>query len=273
MSKNKKGKEIPHIGGPIVETHCHLDFLKEETIEEILKKSHEYGIDKVVTIAVNKDNLSIVRDIANKYSNVYCTQGIHPHNAKDWSKELEKTLIYNLKTKNQKTVAVGEIGLDYHYNNSPKENQIEAFERQIELATEFNLPVVIHSRDAEEDTKKILTSYSTNLQKKGVIHSFTSKMDLAEKALDSGFYLGFNGIITFNSATEVREVVKRCPLERILVETDSPFLTPTPFRGNENAPYYLPLVIKKIAEIKNVDIDLVIKTTTKNAFDLFSFPG
>jgi len=138
-----------------------------------------------------------------------------------------------------KMVAVGEIGLDYHYNNSPPEIQRSAFERQLQIACDQDLPVVIHTRDADEDTKAILKNFSSKLKRKGVVHSFTSTLELAEFVLSEGFYIGFNGIITFKKAENVQEVVKITPVERILFETDSPFLTPVPHTGKENAPFYL----------------------------------
>jgi TatD DNase family protein len=146
-----------------------------------------------------------------------------------------------------------EIGLDYHCNHSLPEIQRKQFERQLQIAIQHDLPVVIHTREADNDTKAILKTYAPMLKMKGVIHSFTSSIELAEFVLDLGFYLGFNGIITFKKAEEVQNVVKITPVERILFETDSPFLTPVPHRGKENVPYYLPFIAKKIAEIKNID--------------------
>ncbi len=168
-----------------------------------------------------------------------------------------------------KMVAVGEIGLDYHYNNSPAEVQRSAFERQLQIACDQDMPVVIHTREADEDTKAILRNYSSTLKRKGVIHSFTSTLDLAEFVLSEGFYIGFNGIITFKKAENVQEVVKITPQERILFETDSPFLTPVPHRGKENAPFYLPFVAAKIAELKNVDLDLLKVQVLKNSLQCF----
>jgi len=263
----KKKKEIPLFNHPIIETHCHLDYLKERPLEETLAECLRVGIEKIVTIAVEPNNLDTVLEIANKEDYLFCTQGIHPHGAKNWSEAVKEKIKAN--STHAKVVAVGEIGLDFYYNNSPKEQQIDAFNEQFELAIELNKPIVVHSRDAESETIEILDRHAPSLKRKGVIHSFTSKIELAEKALSHDFYLGFNGIITFKSAEEVREAVKLCPLERILLETDSPFLTPTPFRGRENAPFYLPLVAEKVAEIKGVSVDEVLKVTYQNSLDLF----
>lgn len=265
MAKTKR--EIPILNHPIFETHCHLDYLKEGTTEEILKCSHEKGINRFITISVSTGNLDGVIELANSYDNVYCTQGLHPHEAKHWTPEIDAKILKN--SKGEKVVAIGEIGLDFHYNNSPKDIQIQAFKRQLEIAIERKLPVVIHSRDADPETVEILEEFAPKMPKKGVIHSFTSGPDLARKALELGFYLGFNGIITFKNAQAVRDIVTLTPLERILLETDSPFLTPTPYRGQENSPKFLPFIAEKIAEIKEIDLDEVLLTCYQNSLNLF----
>jgi TatD DNase family protein len=236
-----------------IETHCHLDYLKAEPLEEIRKKIQEAGITKVVTIGVDPQNLDVVEELSKLYPEIYFSQGIHPHDAKEATEvEFQKIIT---RSKQPKMVAVGEIGLDYHYNNSPPEIQKIVFERQLQIACDHDLPVIIHTREADEDTKAILKNFSTTLKRKGVLHSFTSSLELAEFALSEGFHLGFNGIITFKKADNVQEVVKITPPDRILFETDSPFLTPVPHRGKENAPYYLPFVAAKIAELKNLDLE------------------
>jgi TatD DNase family protein len=253
----------------IIETHCHLDYLKSIPLEEILEKSSSAGIEKILTISVEPDNFDTVKELAQKYTQVYFTQGIHPHDAK--LSTTEALELIKERTSENKMLAVGEIGLDYHYDNSPRDKQREVFKAQLEIAIEKEKPVVIHSRDADEDMINILKEYAPKLKRKGVIHSFTSGPELAQCALDLDLYLGFNGIITFKNAKEVRAIVEMCPIERILTETDAPFLTPVPHRGKENAPYYLPHVIEKIAEIKNLPHEEVLNITYKNALDLFKF--
>lgn len=251
----------------MIETHCHLDYLKAEPLEEILKKIKEAGIIKVVTIGVDPQNLDKVMELSNSFEQIYFTQGIHPHDAKEASEvEFNKIITRGLMPK---MVAVGEIGLDYHYNNSPPEVQRAVFEKQLQIASDLNLPVVIHTRDAEEDTRAILKNFSGKLKSKGVVHSFTSSIDLAQFVLDEGFYIGFNGIITFKKAENVQEVVKITPQERILFETDSPFLTPVPHRGKENAPFYLPFIAAKIAELKNLDLNDFKKQVFQNSLECF----
>jgi TatD DNase family protein len=265
----KKKREIPLFNKPIIETHCHLDYLKEGSTKDTLERCHSVGIEKVITISVSPDNLQTVLDIVDTHSHVYTTQGIHPHQANLWSPEVADTILKNLK--HSKVVAIGEIGLDFYYNKSERQKQIDAFNQQMDIAIEAELPVVIHSREAENETIDVLNTKASALKRKGVIHSFTSGPVLANSALDHGFYLGFNGIITFKNAQEVREVVKICPLDKILLETDSPFLTPIPYRGQENAPYFLPFVAEMVAEIKEVSVEEVLEVTYQNALDLFSF--
>lgn len=251
-----------------IETHCHLDYLKELPLEEILKKIQAAGISKVVTIGVDPGNLDKVRELAHAYPQIYYSQGIHPHDAKE-ATDLEYGKIID-RASDPKMIAVGEIGLDYHYNNSPPEVQRKAFEHQLQIACDQDLPVIIHTRDADEDTRAILRNFSSKLKRKGVIHSFTSRKDLAEFVLAEGFYIGFNGIITFKKAENVQEVVKITPVERILFETDSPFLTPVPHRGKENAPYYLPFVAAKVAELKQTDLEELKATVLSNSYNCFS---
>jgi TatD DNase family protein len=263
-----KKRDIPEYSLPIIETHCHLDYLKENNPADTLQKASQFGIEKVITISVSPSNLKAVRELTHNHQNVWGTQGIHPHEAKLWEKSVEEEILEGLKEK--KIVAVGEIGLDFHYNNSPRDKQIEVFNRQLEIAIKVDKPVVIHSRDADPETIESLETLSPQMKHKGVIHSFTSGPELAEKALDLGFHLGFNGIITFSKAENVRKIVEITPLEKILLETDAPFLTPVPYRGKENAPCYLPFIAEKIAELKKVSVQEVIEQTTKNALFLFN---
>jgi TatD DNase family protein len=207
-------------------------------------------------------------ELSHQFDEIYFTQGIHPHDAKE-ATEIEFTKILE-RSRDKKMVAVGEIGLDYHYDNSPREIQRIQFERQLQLAVDTDLPVVIHTREAEEDTMSILRNFSSSLKRKGVIHSFTSSMDLAQFVLNEGFYIGFNGIITFKKAENVQEVVKVTPIERILFETDSPFLTPVPHRGKENAPYYLPVIAEKISELKDIELEILKAQVYQNSLDWFS---
>lgn len=251
----------------IIETHCHLDYLKAFPLEEILKRSQEAGVQKFITIGVDPDNLDHVMNLASSHEKIYFTQGIHPHDAKSFT-VIEKEKI-KTRANHPKMVAVGEIGLDYHYNNSPQDIQKNVFEEQLQIAIENDLPIVVHTREADEDTEAILKNALPLLKKKGVIHSFTSGIKLAEWCLSEGFYLGFNGIITFKNAQNVQEVVSITPLNQLLLETDSPFLTPVPHRGKENAPFYLPFIAEKVAQLKNVPVTEVLEIAFKNSLRCF----
>jgi TatD DNase family protein len=258
---------IPVFSESIIETHCHLDYLKEHTFEHTISECKRVGISHIITISVSPDNLETVRELTLKDSMIYGTQGIHPHQASTFNEDVYQEIDKHLN--DEKILAVGEIGLDYYYNKSPKEAQQDAFSRQLELAIKHNLPVVIHSRDADDDMIKILKEYAPQMNKKGVIHSFTSGEELAKVALNLGFFLGFNGIITFKNAQNVRDILAITPLEKIIIETDSPFLTPIPYRGVENNPFYLPFIAQKIADEKGMPVEEISKTTTKNAQELF----
>ena len=251
----------------IIETHCHLDYLKEKPLVETLQEAKESGVEKIITISVEPDNFDAAMELAEQNEEVYFTQGTHPHDAKfstDESLRMTKE-----RSSHPKFVAVGEIGLDYHYNHSPQETQIKVFKEQLEIAIETKLPVVIHSREADEDMMAILSEYAPRLEKKGVIHSFSSGEELAKKALELGFYLGFNGILTFKKAQNVRDIVEICPLDKLLLETDAPFLTPVPYRGKENSPAKLKYILEKIAEIKQVSPKEIEETCYQNSLDLF----
>ena len=251
----------------IIETHCHLDYLKSLTLEEILERAKEAGVQKFITISVDPQNMDAVLNLSASQKKIYFTQGIHPHDAKDFTLIERNKMIERAPL--PKMVAIGEIGLDYHYNNSPRDIQLKVFEEQLQIAVDQDLPVVIHTREADEDTQSILSNFSSHLKRKGVLHSFTSGRALAEWALSDGYYLGFNGIITFKNAQNVQEVVGITPLEQILLETDSPFLTPVPHRGKENAPFYLPFIAQKIAELKGVELDTLLNAAFKNSFSCF----
>ena len=253
----------------IIETHCHLDYLKKRPLEDILLEAKAQGIEKIITIAVEPDNFDAALELAENHQAVYFTQGIHPHDAKLFTEDA--FLKIKERANHPKMLAVGEIGLDFHYDNSPREIQAEVFKKQLEIAIEVNKPVVIHSRDADEQTITILKEYAPKMNRKGVIHSFTSGPELAQVAIDLGFCLGFNGIITFKTAENVREIVELCPLDKMIIETDAPFLTPVPHRGKENAPEYLPFILEKIAEIKKLAPTEIEQAVYKNSVDLFKF--
>lgn len=266
MSKKPK-RDIPKFDYPIIETHCHLDYLEGEALGSVLEKSKDLGVEKIITIAVSPDNLEKVMTLTQSHENIFGSQGVHPHDADKFSDECLKQIQGNLP--HQKVLAVGEIGLDYFYEHSDRDTQKRVFEQQLQLAADENYPVIIHTRDADEDTEAILKNFSNSLKSKGVIHSFSSGKHLAQFCLDDGYHLGFNGMVTFKNADNVRDVVDLCPIKQLLLETDSPYLTPAPYRGQKNAPYFLPFIAEKIAEIKNLDIEVLLKQCYQNSDNLF----
>ncbi len=266
MSKKSK-RPIPNLGQPIIETHFHLDYLKEQPIEETLAQAKSVGVERFITIAVDPGNLDRVQQIADDHEAVYFTQGIHPHDADQYSDDVDGRI--RAAAGHPKLVAVGEIGLDYFYDNSDRKAQRDAFCKQLEIAIALDLPVVIHTRDADEDTQAILSEYAPKMNKKGVIHSFTSGLALAEFCLQQGFCLGFNGISTFPKAENVREIIAATPIDQLLLETDAPFLTPVPYRGKENAPKYLPFIAEQIAETKGLLVAEVLTAAYDNSMRTF----
>lgn len=267
MSTNKKA--IPVFSQPMIDTHCHLDYLKENSLDVLIERALESNVQYMVTIGVSPDNQQKVRELIQYHPMIYGTQGVHPHDAaqltQDGVDEIREHIGQN------KIVAVGEIGLDYHYEHSPRAIQRKVFETQLQLAVDHNKPVVIHTREADEDTRAILANFSRDLKKRGVIHSFTSGIELAQFCLDEGYSLGFNGICTFNKADNVREIISYMPIEQILLETDAPYLTPVPYRGQENAPFYLPFIAERIAQIKALPIEELLTQIYKNSLSVFDF--
>jgi TatD DNase family protein len=268
MSK-KQRRDIPRFDTPIIETHCHLDYLDQAELDITLQKSREVGIERIITIAVSMGNLNRVMELTRASSSIWGTQGIHPHEAACYSPEADATI--RSHARDARILAVGEIGLDYYYDHADRDVQRSVFEQQLQIAVELDMPVVIHTRDADDDTRAILQNYSAALTRKGVIHSFTSSLALAEFCLSEGFMLGFNGITTFKSAENVRQVVAATPVEQLLLETDAPYLTPVPYRGRPNAPYYLPFIAEQVAAIKELPIDDLLRQAYRNSLDLFFF--
>ena len=264
---SKQRRPIPHYEQAIIETHCHLDYLKEAPVEELIAQAIGQGVERIVTISVEPDNLDTVMELCQQFEIVYGTQGVHPHEAERFDPAAADTI--RARVGERKIVAVGEIGLDYYYDHADRAVQRRVFEQQLQIAAEHAMPIVVHTREADQDTRAILTEYAPQLHRKGVIHSFTSSVELAEFCLEAGFHLGFNGIITFNRADNVREVLEVAPLDRILIETDAPFLTPTPYRGKENAPHYLPLIAEKAAEVKQIEVEEFLKIVYANSNELF----
>ena len=267
MAKSKI--EIQDLGHPIFETHCHLDYLKRYPLEELLEKCQQSNVKKIMTIGVSPEHQDEIIKLAETIPNVYCSQGIHPHEADNFSSEVEQKLKANIS--HPKVLALGEIGLDYHYDYASHDTQIKVFETQLQIAIQTKKPVIVHTREADDDTLAILKNYEQDLSNL-VLHSYTSKTQLAEYAIEQGYYIGFNGIITFKNAQNVRDILNIVPIENLVIETDSPFLAPTPHRGVENGPQLITFVAQVVAKEKNIDIEKLLKQLWKNSHNLFNLP-
>jgi len=255
----------------LIDTHTHLDDPRYDNDREaMITRAREAGVGAFITIGCDRSTSQAAVALAEQHSFIYASIGVHPHEVKhiadDWYDEFRRL------AKNKRVVAYGEIGLDYHYNHSPPKEQRERFREQLQLARELQLPVIIHTREAQEDTITILKEEKAS-EVGGVFHCFSGDAWLAKDALDLGFYLSFSGILTFQNATMLRGIAKNTPLDRVLIETDCPYLTPAPHRGKRNEPAYVSLVAKQLAAIHsdgpNGAIDQIERITSENAKRLF----
>ena len=251
----------------MIDSHCHLDH--EPLISDlnnVIERSKKIGIKKLLTISTSYESFERVAKIVNKDAIIYGTIGIHPHETKD-NKISANFIVENL-TKNSKIIGVGETGLDFFYTNSDKINQIDSFKVHIEAAIKSNKPIIIHSREAEDETFEILNGYR-NKDLKILMHCFTGSKNFAKKLLRLNAYFSASGIITFKNASDLRETFKFLPLDKILIETDSPFLAPVPNRGKKNEPSFIDFTAQKLADIRNISKSEIITSTTDNFNKLF----
>lgn len=249
-----------------IDNHTHINMFKERSPETVIAECDNLGIKKFINIGTDSQDHPIVLGLAHKYPEIYCTLGVHPHDAEDFTNAKE-FMIKNLN--DSKVVAVGEIGLDFYYDNAPRELQKQVFIEQMEIAKAHKLPVQIHTRDAEEETIEVLKKYQAEV--KGVLHCFSGSKDLAKKAIEAGFNFSISGIVTFKTADELREIVKDIiPLDRIHIETDAPFLAPMPYRGKENYPGYMLETAKLVADLKGVSMEELKEISYDNTVGLFS---
>lgn len=248
-----------------IDTHCHIFSEYYDDIDKVISECRDNNIDKIIVNGSNiKSNIEVM-ELANKYDIVYAAIGFHPTELDDFKEEYFCFLEENIN--NSKVVAIGEIGLDYHYDNTDKEKQIMVFRRQLDIANEYNKPIIVHSRDSIQDTYNILKQYKL----KGSIHCFSGSVEMAREFIKLGYKLGIGGIITYKNAKTIKEVVRDIDLSYILLETDSPYLTPSPYRGESNSPKYIPLIAEAIADIKDVSIVDISRVTTANAEAIFDF--
>lgn len=251
----------------IFESHAHYDSRKfDEDREELLNSMQENGVGTIINAGATWKSVTTGLELANQYPFVYAALGLHPDEVGELNEE--RFEILEAECQKEKVVAVGEIGLDYYWDNESHDIQKKWFIRQLELARELDLPVIIHSRDAAEDTLKIMKEHAQGMR--GVIHCFSYSKEMAEEYVKLGFYIGVGGVVTFKNGKKLKEVVEAIPIERILLETDSPYLAPEPHRGKRNSSLYLPHIAQMIADLKGLTYDEVVAQTEKNGKELFN---
>ena len=251
-----------------IDTHAHIDFPEyQEDFEGVLNELKQNDVENVIIPGVNIEDTPRIIELINKYDMLYGAIGVHPSEAQKWD---ENSLDYLLSLKdNKKIVAIGEIGLDYYWDKSFIDLQQDILRKQIELAKDLKLPIIIHDREAHADTFKILKE--TNAKETGVLmHCFSGSVELMKECLKEGYYIALGGTVTFKNAVKPKEVAKEIPLEFLMLETDSPYMTPVPFRGQTNSPKYLNFVAQEIANLKNIDVEEVAQKTTENAKNFFN---
>ncbi|KZZ86514.1 MULTISPECIES: TatD family hydrolase [Bacillaceae] len=251
----------------LFDTHAHLNAVQyKEDLEEVIDRAKAEGVEKIVVVGFDTDTITRAMELTDQYDFIYAAVGWHPVDAIDmtdqdleWIKELAS---------HPKVVAIGEMGLDYHWDKSPKEVQKEVFRKQIALAKEVKLPIIIHNRDATADVVEILREEGAE-EVGGIMHCFTGSAEVAKECMDMNFYISFGGPVTFKNAKKPKEVAAEIPLDRLLIETDCPYLTPHPFRGKRNEPGYVKYVAEQIAELRGMTYEEVAQITTKNAKKCF----
>ena len=256
-------------GFSIIDSHAHLDYPQfEGQIDEVLARAQALGVTEVISIGVKISTADKPRRLAESYENVWFSAGIHPHEAANEPDACNLDAIV-AAADHPKCVAIGEAGLDYFYDNAPREVQAESFRVQIDAARQTGKPIIVHTRDADEDMAEILETEMEKGEFTGVLHCFSSGVELARRAVNVGFYISFSGILTFGKAEELRRIALELPAERLLVETDSPYLAPKPHRGKTNEPGYTRHVLERLAQLRNTSPDKMAEQTRQNTLRLF----
>ena len=255
-----------------VDSHCHIDGSEYDADrEDVIARAREAGVTTMLNVGTGDPHSGAFEravTLAEQHREVYCAIGVHPHDAKLFDDAAQQRLI-DLAKQSTRVLAWGEMGLDYHYDHSPRDVQRDVFRRQLAIARELNLPVVIHSREADEDTIAILREELSEYSRAGVMHCFGGSLEMAEQAIELGFFISFAGNLTFKKADDLRAIAQKLPLERLLIETDCPYLTPVPFRGKRNEPARVIETAKFLAEFKDVTLEEVGRVTTENFATLF----
>lgn len=254
----------------LIDTHAHLDYPHlYDQLDDVLARAHEAGVKQIISIGVKLSTADKPKAIAEAHHNVWCSVGIHPHEAENEPLACDVEAILKAAD-HPKVVAIGEAGLDYFYDNAPRQMQADSLRAQIKVARTLDLPIIIHSRDADDDMADILEDEYQKGPYKGVLHCFSSGAELAKRAMAIGFYVSFSGILTFKSASEIQEVAKMVPADRMLVETDAPFLAPVPKRGQKNEPAYTLHTAEFLADLRGLSLEDLARITTANAQTLFN---
>jgi len=254
----------------ITDSHCHLDYpFLYNQLDDVVKRAEHNHIKRLLTICTTLKSFEKIKLIIKKYKNIYGTFGIHPHETKK-NTQVDSEFILNIKKQHNKIIGIGETGLDFYYNYSDKKTQIKSFIEHISAASQLNIPVIVHSRNAEIDTYEILKSECKNSNLKVLIHCFTGSKNFAKKLIDLNFYISVSGIITFKKSIELAQTVSLIPIENLLVETDSPYLAPLPYRGKDNEPSYIIHTVEKLSQIKKLSSESIMVNTTKNFMKLFN---
>jgi TatD DNase family protein len=252
----------------MIDSHCHLDHEPlQENLSDVISRSKEIGITKLLTICTTLDSFENIKAIIEKDQMIYGTYGIHPHEAE--SNQVDKQTIIKCVNENVKIIGIGETGLDFFYNHSDKTRQIDSFKAHIEASIELNKPIIIHSREAEKDTFEILSSYKKE-KLKILMHCFTGSLEFSKKLLTLDAFFSASGIITFKNSTDLQNTFKTIPLDKLLIETDSPFLAPVPMRGKKNEPSFIKYTLEKLSTIKEITVEKMSKITTNNFNKLFN---
>lgn len=255
-----------------IDSHCHIDGPEYDADrQEVIERAREAGVTTMLTVGTgdpHSDAIGRAVDLAEKQEGVYAAVGVHPHDAKLFDQAAEQRLI-DLVRRGRRVIAWGEIGLDYHYDHSPRDVQREVFRRQLRIAREHKLPVVIHSREANEDTITVLREELSGYERAGVLHCFGGSLAMARDAIELGFFISFAGNLTFKKAQDLRDIALQLPLDRLLIETDCPYLTPVPFRGKRNEPARVVETARCLAEIQGKEVEEIGRVTSENFARLF----
>mgnify|MGYP001203402775 CR=1 FL=1 len=254
----------------IADSHCHLDYPHLfDQLNDVVKRAQSNQVKYLLTICTTLESFERIKLIIDRYINIYGTFGIHPHESEKY-KNVNLKFILNEKKKYKKVIGIGETGLDFYYNHSDKKTQKISFIEHIRAASQLNIPIIVHSRNAEIDTYEILKSEMKNSNLKVLLHCFTGSKDFANKLIDLNCYISVSGIITFKNSNELTDAISTIPIKNLLVETDSPYLSPVPHRGKSNEPSYIIHTVEKLSQIKNLPKENIMKYTTNNFKDLFN---